>query len=67
MAAVVWTEKEQTSFNALKDALTTAPVLATPDPDLKYHIYTDACGYGGGCQPMPGAPRRTQTCSFQVP
>ena len=56
MAAVVWTDKEQKSLTALKDALTTAPVLATPDPDLKYHIYTEACGYGVGaslCQVHP--------------
>jgi len=48
MAKVEWGTKEQTAFDDLKEALTTAPVLATPDPDKKYHIYTDACGYGIG-------------------
>lgn len=37
-----WTDKEEESFQKLKDALTTAPVLRVPDPSKPYMIKTDA-------------------------
>jgi hypothetical protein len=40
-----WTEKEQTAFQQLKDRLTTADVLAHPDPSRQYIINTDASGF----------------------
>ena len=48
VSKVEWGTKEQKDFDALKNALTSAPVLATPDPEKKYHVYTDACVYGIG-------------------
>jgi len=41
-------ELAQRSFTALKDAMSTAPVLAIPDEDLPYELVCDACGYGIG-------------------
>ena len=38
----IWGEEQQASFNQLKMALTTAPVLAHPDPTKPYILYTDA-------------------------
>lgn len=43
-----WTEEAESAFNLLKTALTSAPILATPDFDLKFTIQTDACDEGMG-------------------
>ena len=43
-----WGEEQASSFNALKEALTSAPVLAHPKYDLPMEIFPDACGYGIG-------------------
>lgn len=40
-AAWVWTEEHEQSFIEMKKVLTSAPVLAWPDPTLPYKIYTD--------------------------
>ena len=37
-----WDEKCQTAFEFLKESLTTVPVLAYPDPEKPYVLYTDA-------------------------
>jgi hypothetical protein len=44
-----WTDKCQESFQALKDKLTTAPVLAPPDSQMDFVIYCDASRLGLGC------------------
>ena len=41
-AAWKWTTQEHTAFLALKKALTTTPVLATPDFTRPFEVYTDA-------------------------
>ena len=41
-------ESAQSSFKALKQALTSAPVLAIPGEDKPYEMVCDACGYGIG-------------------
>lgn len=41
-------ELAQRSFTALKDAMSSAPVLAIPDEGLPYEMVCDACGYGIG-------------------
>ena len=46
-----WTPQCQTSFDALKHALTSAPVLAMPDPQKPYVMVADACE----CPPAIGA------------
>jgi len=38
----VWSEDCQLAFDNVKEALTTAPCLAFPDPSKSYHIITDA-------------------------
>ena len=40
-----WAEKEQAAFTALKERLTSAAVLAHPDPSRQYVINTDASGF----------------------
>lgn len=42
--AYTWTSDQDTAFAALKQAITTAPVLALPDPSLPFILTTDASG-----------------------
>ncbi|KZS10308.1 Uncharacterized protein APZ42_025255 [Daphnia magna] len=60
-----WGEDQASSFNALKQALTSASVLANPNYDLPMKIFPDTCGYGIGgvlAQRIEGA-----ELSLQVP
>ena len=41
-----WTSQCQLSFEMLKDALTSAPILKYPDTEKPYTIFTDASKYG---------------------
>jgi transposase InsO family protein len=43
-----WTPIEQQAFDALKHALTTAPLLAHPDPQRQWTVQTDASGHAIG-------------------
>ena len=43
-----WAESCQEAFDKLKRALTSAPVLAYPDPEKSYILDTDASNYGMG-------------------
>ncbi|KAF8072332.1 hypothetical protein N665_1126s0002 [Sinapis alba] len=44
-----WSEECERSYSALKDMLTSAPVLVLPEADQPYVVYTDASisGFGG--------------------
>lgn len=58
----VWGAKQQSAFDALKQALSTAPVLVIADPTKPYVLNCDACDYaigatlqqdhGNGLQPI---------------
>ncbi|KAE8209105.1 hypothetical protein CF327_g6872 [Tilletia walkeri] len=43
-----WGEEQQRSFDALKDAIASPPVLAHPDPSRPYILYVDASKDGFG-------------------
>ena len=43
-----WGDREQSAFDELKRALTSAPVLAHPDPQRQWTVQTDASGYAIG-------------------
>ncbi len=43
-----WTQSQQQSFDQLKQAMTSAPILALPDYNKEFYICTDASGYGIG-------------------
>ncbi|CAA7037685.1 unnamed protein product [Microthlaspi erraticum] len=45
----VWSAECEESFSQLKEMLTTTPVLALPEPQKPYMVYTDASGIGLGC------------------
>ncbi|CAM4692629.1 unnamed protein product, partial [Caretta caretta] len=45
---VVWTEQCQEAFRALKEALVSGPVLANPDFDKPFVVFTDAADVGLG-------------------
>ncbi|XP_055603795.1 uncharacterized protein LOC129752031 [Uranotaenia lowii] len=40
--SIKWTSEAEVSFNRIKEALITAPVLASPNFNLPFHIQTDA-------------------------
>ncbi|KAK2450171.1 hypothetical protein QL285_009303 [Trifolium repens] len=44
-----WTEKCESSFQLLKERLTTSPVLVLPQSDEPYEVYCDASHQGLGC------------------
>jgi hypothetical protein len=44
-----WNEKCAEAFHTLRAHLTTAPVLAQPDPSQSFDVYCDASGTGLGC------------------
>ena len=45
----VWSQKCEDAFHALRQHLTTAPVLAQPDSSKPFDVYCDASGTGLGC------------------
>ena len=61
-------EREQQAFDDLKAAMTKGPVLATPDPEKGYTLYTDASDYAVGGSTHAGAERRAaNSCVREAP
>jgi hypothetical protein len=46
--AFIWKEEDQVAFDYLRTCLTTKPILAYPDFDQPFLLFTDACNYGIG-------------------
>ena len=44
----VWTEDAELAFQTLKTRLTNPPILAYPDPDTEFLLFTDASEFGIG-------------------
>jgi hypothetical protein len=42
----VWSEQATDSFNALKAAMVSTPVLRLPDFEKQFVVETDACDFG---------------------
>ncbi|CAI7846088.1 unnamed protein product, partial [Closterium sp. NIES-53] len=69
-AAFQWGRLQQTAFNSIKSALTSAPVLTVADPSRPYFIWTDASDvavgailcqdHGHGMQPLAFESRKLQ-------
>ncbi|CAI7849896.1 unnamed protein product [Closterium sp. NIES-54] len=69
-AAFQWGRPQQTAFNSIKSALTSAPVLTVADPSCPYFIWTDASDvavgailcqdHGHGMQPLAFESRKLQ-------
>jgi hypothetical protein len=49
-----WTERQQKAFETLKQAMTSAPILALPDPSIPYTIKTDASSFAIGAELSQG-------------
>ena len=59
-----WGERQQASFLDLKEAMTSAPVLAIPDPDLPYEVYTDASQFAVGAILLQDQGKGWQPCAY---
>ncbi|XP_025664745.1 uncharacterized mitochondrial protein AtMg00860-like [Arachis hypogaea] len=51
-APFVWTSECEESFQALKQKLTTGPVLVLPEPNESFEVYCDVSLKGLGCMLM---------------
>ena len=73
----VWTDKQQTAFEQLKDAVCSAPVLILPDKTLPFVVQTDASGVavgaslnqdqGKGLQPVAFLSQKLQPAETRYP
>ena len=59
-----WSDKEQAAFEALKVALTSAPVLAVPNPELPFEICCDASDQALGAVLMQNQGNGLQPIAF---
>ncbi len=65
--AFKWTQVQTDSFNALKKALTQAPVLKCADPDVEYQVTSDASDTGTRCSTDTNRRQKLQTCCLTRP
>ena len=59
-----WGQEQQHSFEDLKKAMTSAPVLAIPDPKLPYYVYTDSSQFGVGGVLLQDQGKGMQPCAY---
>ncbi|KAK3556238.1 hypothetical protein QTP70_006922 [Hemibagrus guttatus] len=61
-----WTTSAEETFNTLKEAFTTAPLLVHPDPDEPFIVEVDASTTGVGVvlSQQQGNPSRLHPCAF---
>ena len=59
-----WTENEQASFNAIKQAITSAPILTFPKDDGKYQVECDASLFALGAMLSQLQGGQWQTIAF---
>ena len=59
-----WSTAQEEAFQDIKAAMTTAPVLAVPNPMLPYEVYTDASGFGIGAVLLQDQGRGLQPCAY---
>ena len=59
-----WGKEQQESFENLKTTMTSAPVLAIPDPMLPYEVFTDSSAIGVGGVLLQDQGRGWQPCAY---
>jgi hypothetical protein len=55
---------EEASFQSLKEALSTAPVLVSPDPELPYEVFTDASDFALGAVILQNQGKNNQPIAY---
>ena len=63
-AAWTWEAKQQQAFEDIKRAMTTGPVLAIPDTNLPFSVYTDSSGFGTGAVLLQDQGNGLQPCAY---
>ena len=59
-----WGQKQQEAFDSIKAAISTAPVLALPDPSLPFIVHTDASEFAIGAVLMQDQGKGEQPIAF---
>jgi hypothetical protein len=59
-----WTTHRNDAFNQLKTAVSSAPILIIPNPQLQYTVTTDASGYAIGAALQQDHGNGLQPCAF---
>src|SRR5689334_19908094 len=59
-----WGAEQDNAFTALKQAVSSAPTLIIPDPQLPYTVVTDASGYAIGAALCQDHGNGLQPCAF---
>jgi len=59
-----WGPQQHSAFNALKAALSQAPVLVMPNPELPYEVYTDASNFALGAVLLQDQGKGKQPVAF---
>ena len=60
-----WTIQCQASFELLKDALITSPILKYPDPNKPYTLFTDASRHAWACVLTQEYEPKIETSEYQ--